>query len=73
MIDVVLIIEEIQNIIQEVNICEEKEENDIGNECCLKVIMVFCEVDFIVVYYDFFQGFVLLDLLNEEEDEVKFK
>lgn len=57
MIDIILIIEEIYDIIQEVNLCEEEIEEGV-DVCCscvsFKVIMVFYEVDFIIVYYDFF-------------------
>lgn len=71
--DAALTTEEIQNIIQEVNICEEKEENDTGNERRPKVTMAFCEADSTVVYYDFFRGLVPPDPPNEEEEEVKPK
>ena len=72
-IDTALTTEEIQNIIQEVNLCEEKEvEEDTGIEQRPKVTMAFCEADSTIVYYDFFQGLVPPDPPNEEE-EVKPK
>lgn len=73
-IDTALTTDEIQNIIQEVNLCEEKEvEEDTGNDRDPKVTMAFCEADSTVVYYDFFQGLVPPDPPNEEEEEVKAK
>ena len=73
-IDTALTTEEIQNIIQEVSLCEEKEvEKDTENEPRSKVTMAFCEADSTVVYYDFFQGLVPPDPPNEEEEEVKPK
>lgn len=73
-IDTALTTEEIQNIVQEVNLCEEKEvEEDTGNERVPKVTMAFCEADSTVVYYDFFQGLVPPDPPAEEEEEVKPK
>jgi len=75
-IDRALTTEEIQNIIQEVNLCEEKEVEDgmcTGNERAPKVTMAFCEADSTVVYYDFFHGLVPPDPPNEQEEEVKPK
>lgn len=68
-IDTALTTEKIQNIIQEVNLCEEKEvEERTGIERGPKVTMAFCEADSTVVYYDFFQGLVPPDPPNEEEE-----
>jgi len=73
-IDTALTTDEIQNIIQEVNLCEEKEvEEDTGGDRDPKVTMAFCEADSTVVYYDFFQGLVPPDPPNEEGEEVKAK
>ena len=73
-IDTALTTEEIQNIVQEVSVCEEREvEKDTENEPRPKVTMAFCEADSTVVYYDFFQGLVPPDPPNEEEEEVKPK
>lgn len=54
-IDIVMIIEEIQNVFQEVIWCEE-ESKDVKCEKIeiLKVVIGFCEVDLMVVYYDFY-------------------
>lgn len=76
-IDTASTTEEIQNIIQEVNLCEEEEveedaETERGNCASSKVTMAFCEADSTVVYYDFFQGLVPPDP-PEEEEEVKPK
>ena len=73
-IDTALTTEEIQNIIQEVNLREEKEvEEDTGNKLAPKVTMAFCEADSTVVYYDFFQGLVPPDPPKEEAEEEEVK
>ena len=75
-IDTALTTEEIQNIIQEVNLCEDEEmeeETDINrSRASSKVTMAFYEADSTIVYYDFFQGLVPPDPPTEEE-EVKPK
>lgn len=76
-IDTALTTEEIQNIIQEVNLCEDEEvaegtEIERGSDASSRVTMAFCEADSTIVYYDFFQGLVPPDPPNEEE-EVKPK
>ena len=74
-IDTALTAEEIQNILQEVNLCEEegKDEEIERSSESPKVIIAFCEADSTVVYYDFFQGLVPPDPPDEEEEEVKPK
>ena len=68
-IDTALTTEEIQNIIQEVNVCEGKAvEEDTGMEQGPKLTMAFCEADSTVVYYEFFQGLIPPDPPNEEEE-----
>ena len=74
-IDKALTTEEIQNILQEVNLCEEeREDGEIERSCeGPKVTIAFCESDSTVVYYDFFQGLVPPDPPDEEEEEVEPK
>ena len=74
-IDTTLTTEEIHDIIQEVNLCEEETEE--GADACRsrvssKVTMAFYEADSTIVYYDFSQGLVPPDPPTEEE-EVKPK
>ena len=74
-IDTALTAEKIQNILQEVNLCEQEgEDTEMEPSCaCPRVTVAFCEADSTVVYYDFFQGLVPPDPPGEEEEEVKPK
>ena len=71
-IDTALTTEEIQNILQEVNLCEQEGEGR-ETECSPanpRVTIAFCEADSTVVYYDFYQGLEPPDPPDEEEEEV---
>ena len=63
--------EEIQDILQEVNRCEQEGEDAEMESSCTssRVTVAFCEADSTVVYYDFFQGLVPPDPPDEEEEE----
>ena len=70
-IDRALTVEEIQDILQEVNRCEQEgEDAEMESSCASpRVTVAFCEADSTVVYYDFFQGLVPPDPPDEEEEK----
>lgn len=70
-IDTVLTVEEIQDIVKEVNRCEQEgEDAEMESSCASsRVTVAFCEADSTVVYYDFFQGLVPPDPPDEEEEK----